>query len=224
LILSTKTSFHRFLACCILIASAPLHAKPVNHELADSLLYFRAEVIPRDLPPADVKSGPLILDLRFALAEADATTALDAWLKLRATPVTPVFLLINSDTAPDLRKLLTDVMSRHSVITIGRATEEIKPDIEIETSNEEERRAYDALEQNAPIDSLLAENADKPRVDEAAIMRARDEAGEELFEANPLDRIAPTDTKSEAKAAPPIDRALQRAVHLHRALRALKRL
>jgi hypothetical protein len=204
--------------------SISVHAAPVNRELGDGLLYFRAEIVPRDLPPADVKAGPLILDLRYALADTDASTALNTWLKLRATPATPVFLLVNPDTAPGLRDLLMNGPLRDSVITLGRATEDLKPDIEIETSSDDERRAYDGLEQTSSIESLLVENADKPRVDEASIMRARDEAGDELFDADPLDRISPTETKSETKSAPPTDRALQRAVHLHRALRALKRL
>lgn len=215
---------HAFFACCLLTGAVSLYAKPANRDLGDGLLYFRAEIIPRDLPPADVKAGPLILDLRYALAEVDASTALNAWLKLRATAKTPVFLLLNSDTAPGLKTLLREGPSRPSVITIGRANQETKPDIEVETTDDEERRAYEALEQNTPIESLLVENLDKPRIDEASIMRARDEAGEDLFQADPLDRILPTETKEEAKTPPPIDRALLRAVHLHRALRALKRL
>lgn len=220
----TLTAFHRVLVCCVLISPISLHAAPVNRELGDGLLYFRAEIIPRDLPPADVKAGPLVLDLRYALAESDASTALNTWLNLRAKPATPVFLLVNSDTAPALKDQLKHVTTRDSVITLGRSTDDFKPDIEIETASDEERRAYDLLAETASIDSLLVENANKPRVDEASIMRARDEAGEELFEANPLDRLSPTDTKLEVKSEPPIDRALQRAVHLHRALRALKRL
>jgi hypothetical protein len=207
-----------------LIAPSGLAAKPLSQELGDNLLYFRADVLPRDLPPPDVKAGPLVLDLRFTAAENDATTALSAWLKLRATATAPVFLLINPGTASNLREMLGKNAPRPGVITIGRKSEDLTPDIEVATSSEEERRAYEALEQKTPIESLLVENADKPRVDEASIMRARDEAAEDFFEANPLDDVTATEPKPEAKTTPPIDRTLQRAVHVHRALRALKRL
>ena len=171
-----------------------------------------------------MKPGPLVLDLRYTLAETDAATALDAWLKFRATEKTPVFLLINPDTAPVLRELLIASASRPGVITIGRKTNDTKPDIAIITTAEEEQRAYDALARTKAIDSLLVENADKARVDEASIMRARTEVQDEPVEANPLDRIAPSQTKTEPAPPALIDRALQRAVHLHRALLALKRL
>jgi hypothetical protein len=196
----------------------------VTRELGDDLRYFRAQVLPADLPPSDVKTGPMILDLRYTLAETEAATALDAWLEFRATATTPVFVLVNPDTAPDLRKLLTARASRPGMITIGPTSTDDKPDIAVDATSENERRAYEALTQGTTIESLIAEKADKARIDEASIMRARTEAMENPFEANSLDRITPAEKKTEPAAPPPIDRALQRAVHLHRALRALKRL
>jgi hypothetical protein len=148
---------------------------------------------------------------------------LDTWLQTRATAKTPVFFLINADTAPALLEFLAARRSQPGHVIIGRTTPGLEPDIVVESSSEEERRAYEALKADTVIETLLSENADKSRIDEASIMRARAEVQDEPFEANPLDRLTPTEPKSESPS-PPIDRALQRAVHLHRALLALRRL
>ena len=213
-------------ASILLVALIPLHAEPLMRGLGENLRYFRAHVLPTDLPAADVKTGPLILDLRYTLAEADATTALDAWLKFRATATTPVFVLLNADTAPALRELLMTPDDRIGVITIGRASSDITPDIAIDTTNDDERHAYEALEKNSPIESLITDNADKPRTDEASIMSTRREPNAIQADATPAppDRTAPAEKKSEPTPPPVIDRAIQRAVQLHRALLALKRL
>ncbi len=207
-----------------LIALIPLHAEPLMRGLGENLRYFRAHVLPTDLPAADVKTGPLILDLRYTLAETEATTALDAWLKFRATATTPVFVLVNGDTAPALRELLMTPDDRIGVITIGRASSDITPDISIDTTSDDERHAYDALEKNSPIESLITENADKPRTDEASIMSTRREPNAIQADAAAPDRASPAEKKPAPMPPPVIDRAIQRAVQLHRALLALKRL
>ena len=212
----------RVTSALVLLTSLSLHAEVLTRDLGDDLSYTRAEVLPRDLPPPGPNKQPLILDLRYSLADAEASTALNAWLDSRASGKTPVFVLINSETALALRDLLKGHASGTGVITIGRASAETKPDIPVSTSDEEERRAYDAAK-SEKIEALITENADKTRVDEASIMHARRNLlEEESFESNPLDRITPTDKKPESKTRPPVDRALQRAVHLHRAMRAPK--
>lgn len=212
----------RITCALLLLVSPSLQAELLARDLGDDLSYARPEVLPGDLPPTGAEKRPLILDLRYSLAEAEAPTALNAWLNARASAKTPVFVLINSDTAPGLRDLLKDRTPGTGVLTIGRVSAETKPDIPVSTSDEEERRAYDAAK-SGTIEALITENADKTRVDEATIMHARRNLQEEeSFESNPLDRITPTEKKSEPSTRPPVDRALQRAVHLHRAMRALK--
>ena len=208
----------------VLVIAFPAHAESGARDLGEGLRYFRAKVLPADLPSAEVKTGPLVLDLRYATGDKPAAAELDAWLSLRATAKTPVMLLINADTEPSIREILHSKAARAGVVTIGRPDEGTLPDIPVETTAEEERRAYDALEHSKSIETLLVENADKPRLDEASIMRARSEAQDEPLEANPMERVAATDAKTEPAPRPPIDRALQHAVHLHRALRALNRL
>jgi len=164
-----------------------------------------------------------VLDLRYTLAEAEAAVALDAWLKFRATPRTPVVILINPDTAPALRELFQPTKKHAHVITMGRAAAEMNPDISIQISAEDERRAYDALENGSTIAALTVENADKPRVDEASIMRSRSENGGVLADASALDDLAPGEKKAAPAPPLPIDHVLQRAIHLQHALQALKR-
>ena len=197
--------------------TSALQAEPITRDLGENLYYLRARVLPGDLPPEALKEKTVIL------AEDEATTALQTWLQSRAMAETPVFVLINAGTAPALREFLAEQRSHSRLITIGRTASGFEPDISVESSDDEERRAYDALTPDIRIETLLTENADKPRIDEASIMRARADAQDEPIEANPLDRLTPTEKKTDSPP-PPIDRALQRAVHLHRALLALRKL
>ncbi|HTO04700.1 MAG TPA: hypothetical protein VL069_13405 [Opitutus sp.] len=219
----TQPLFRTLALVALAFFTGALQAEPISRDLGDNLHYFRARVLPGDLPPADGKPKSLILDLRYALAENEAATALQTWLNAKATVETSVFVLINSDTAPALRELLATRRAHPGLITIGRIASGFEPDLVVDSSSDEERRAYDALTPDTKLATLLTENADKPRIDEASIMRARADAQEEPIEANPLDRLNPTEKKSESPP-PPIDRALQRAIHLHRALLALRRL
>ena len=207
----------------LVLFTSALQAEPITRDLGENLYYLRARVLPGDLPPEALKEKTVILDLRYALAEDEATTALQTWLQSRAMAETPVFVLINAGTAPALREFLAEQRSHSRLITIGRTASGFEPDISVESSDDEERRAYDTLTPDIRIETLLTENADKPRIDEASIMRARADAQDEPIEANPLDRLTPTEKKTDSPP-PPIDRALQRAVHLHRALLALRKL
>jgi hypothetical protein len=110
------------------------------------------------------------------------------------------------------------------VITIGRASADTTPDITIESTGDEERRAYAALEHSSSIESLITENADKPRNDEATIMRARADPNGGQTDTSSPDGVTPAGKKAEPPPPLLIDHALQRAVQLHRALLALKRI
>jgi hypothetical protein len=84
-----------------------------------------------------------------------------------------------------------------------------------------EQRAYAALENGTPLEALITQPMDKPRNDEAMLAREHlsDTALGDAAESARSDRVAP------AKPGPPapFDPVLQRAVQLHRALVALKR-
>lgn len=212
------------------VAGGWARAEIIVRDLGEGLAYYRSHGLPGDLPPAAAKSGPLVLDLRFSAADEKAGTALDAWLDFRATSSTPVLLLINAHTAPVLRTTVASHRPQTGLIVIGESSAELIPDLLIKTGDSE-RRAYDALEHGASAASLITENAGKPRIDEASIMRDRANPPSEFPEANPLElRDAPPSPASTTPSASPatepvvIDYALQRAVQVHRALVALKRI
>lgn len=204
----------------------PLCAAPVEADLGDGLHYHRAHALPAELPPPTPQKGALILDLRYATADAAAATALDGWIKFRANADAPVTVLVNAATAPVLHSVFGANQAQPGFVTIGTAQPGYSPDIVVTTTDEAERRAYDVLENNGAIAALLAENIDKPRNDEASMMRDRTQPAEPPAE-DTFDELSspePSKTDSAPTPAPPLDRALQRAVHLHRALRALKRI
>jgi hypothetical protein len=194
-------------------SAAPLApTAPLSRDLGRGLFYQRVNALPADLPAADnVRKRPTVLDLRYVHADADAATALIGWLKFTASLHTPVFVLANSETDQAIRQALANRGAVPSVLVIGIPARGFLPDIAIQAAPDAERRAYDALGAGVDVASLVTENSDKARNDEASLSRDRStELGAE--------------TAKDRAPAPPLDAALQRAVHLHRALVALKKI
>jgi hypothetical protein len=218
---------YAFITVLLLLLTGPIRAAPLQKDLGEGLAYFRVHELPQDLPAASVKPGAIVLDLRFATAHEDAGTALDAWLSFRATAPTPVFVLLDAQTAEHFASVLAAHQSNPGFLTLGESTEEFTPDVEIDASPDEEKKAYDALEKGASVSSLTTENADKPRNDEAALMHARANPAEEPSDSDLADVEQPRIDKTKPALPVPepvIDRTLQRAIHVHRGLLALKRL
>lgn len=211
----------------LLFVSLGAHAAPLELDLGEGLGYFRAHTLPADLPPASAKPRPLVLDLRFSTASDGAANALEAWIKFRATAATPVLVLVNADTPAAFHSVLASFKAQPGFLTLGAATPDFTPDLALDTKGDVERRAYDALEHGTSVDSLTRQNTDKPRNDEASLMHERENPADD-FADDPLNDLTDHDDAPPARtppAAPPlIDVALQRAIQLHRALLALKRL
>jgi len=192
-------------------------AAPLERELGAGLVYFRVRELPADLPakPAG-RAGACIVDLRYVQADEAAATAFMAWLKFRASTHAPVFILANGDTAAALRKPLAEHERGTGIAVVGIATRQFRPDVAVAGTAQNERRAYDALAQGVAPAVLLTDNPDKVRNDEASLSKDR------VAEAS---ADAAEDALAGKKAAPPpVDVTLQRAVHLHRALVALKKI
>jgi hypothetical protein len=204
------------------LAACLAHAAPQARDLGLGLLYRRVLSIPADLPPAgEVGGHPCVLDLRFADGNRTAAGALAAWLRAQCSPATPVFLLANAGTNPLLLAWPTGPVPFRGLVVLGPASPGFKPDIAIEVSLETDRRACAALDKGAALASLIDNAVDKPRNDEARLAREHlsdsasgddDDGGADLQ----LDRPEPP--------RPLTDAVLRRAVQLHRALLALKRL
>ena len=212
----------------VAVATPTAHAAPAapfTRDLGEGLVYHRITTLPTDLPTAEAaRKLPCVLDLRFVRGDAAAGTALDAWLKFRATSRTPVLLLINAETAAPVLAPLAARLPSTGLVVIGTASPGLTPDLALKLAPDEERRAYDALAAGATVESVLNDSPEKIREDEALLAkehRSRPTPAYPLSDDPPDDPPSATPTKP---VVPPIDSALQRAVHLHRALKALKKL
>jgi hypothetical protein len=199
----------------LVLAVASATAAPLTRDLGQGLAYIRVRDLPADLPAAEAgRKQACVLDLRYVGGDEKVAAAVDAWLKLRATARSPVFVLANADTAPALLAMLAPEDPVPAVIVIGVAARGFQPALAVKNSAENERRSYDALEKGASLSKLLVENPDKVRNDEASL--SKDRLAEAVADASVDDK--------DKNPPPPIDAALQRAVHVHRALLALKKL
>ena len=233
----------RFLLSLLLAAAANLCGAapaPLVRQLGQGLAYLRVHVLPADLlsisaqpvplmldlrHASSAKPVPVVLDLRYATAADGAAPALGAWLKAHCSAKTPVFVLVNAETAPALLAYFAAVEAPAGLVTLGPISPRFEPDIALKLSPAAERVAYDALEHGTPLDSLLTDNSVKTRHDEASIAQERTGAAGEPTTGND-DGADAEETAAVSPATPPpvIDYALLRAVHLHRALLALRKL
>lgn len=209
------------MAVGVLVPWVPvLRAAVEIRDLGKGLAYYRAHRLPEDLPLTPPTPGACVLDLRFAQSDASAPAALAAWLKFHAAVRTPVFVLANTETAPEL---LAPIVGKDiaGIVIIGPVTPHFHPDIGLRLSEKDDLRAYEALDRGTTLDSLLADQPDKPRMDEEKL--EREHLSDSLM---PDDAGGGTEAKESASASKPhlTDPVLQRAVHLHRALLALNRI
>jgi hypothetical protein len=188
-------------------------AAPLERDLGQGLRLFRLRDLPAGGEPAARTAA--VVDLRYAKSDAAGATAFEGWLRFRASRRAPVFVLANPDTAAPLLKVLANRERRPGLVVVGARSRELDPDVAVTVVAESERRAYEALQQGAPLATLITENPDKVRNDEASLSRDR------LAEAS---AESAADAANPARPPPPIDVALRRAIHLHRALLALRKL
>jgi hypothetical protein len=205
LVLTTRTSW----------AAAPT-------DLGQGLLYCRVHALPADLPAASTGKSDLVLDLRYTLTDDTGATAFSAWLGFR-TATHPVFILVNAGTGPALLHALAERPLPSGVVALGPPLPAFTPDVPLKISPDTERRAYDAFDHGTALESLIVEKIDKPRYDEASMVKDH-VSDSEAPAPDDEDATAAKPDSAKAKPAPPpplIDLALQRAVQLHRALLAL---
>jgi hypothetical protein len=186
-----------------------------ERDLGMGLAYHRIHALPADLPPAaGGRPPPCVVDLRFVQTHRAGITAFQKWAMGRTSVHSPVFVLVNGATDGELLALLRSHEWAPGLMTIGIATRNFRPDVAVEAAAADERTAYDAFEQGATMASLLDDHPGKIRYDETSL--GKDRRAEQ-----------PARSAEAAKENPParkVDPVLQRAVHLHRALLALKRL
>ena len=188
-------------------------AAPLERDLGEGLKYVRLQELPGDLIPSEASQATSVVDLRYLLADTASASALANWLNLRTQSRAPVFVLANEATSPEVLQVLSRRAAGNGVVVVGAQAQQFEPDIRVLTTRENERRAYEALANGASLGSLLTDNPGKVRHDEASLSRDRSE--------EPADEQAAAGHTVER---PPLDVTLQRAVHLHRALMALRKI
>jgi len=222
--LARNLAFTFLLSLGLLVtAGATWAAAPSN--LGQGLLYCRVHALPADLPAADTGKSALVLDLRYTMTDDTGATAFSAWLGFR-TAAQPVLILINAGTGPALLRALAMRPQPSGVVALGPPLPAFTPDVPLKISPDTERRAYDAFDHGTAIESLTIEKIDKPRYDEASMVKDHASDSEQPAPDDADDAGVKPDA-AKAKPAPPpqlIDLALQRAVQLHRALLALQKI
>lgn len=229
-----------FLALLLVLAVFSGATEPVD--LGQGLAYLRVHSVATS-EAALRKSVPgtaaLVLDLRYATADDTAAGALRSALAARS-PATLLLILVSPATPPALEPVIT----ASSALTLGAPGSLPAPRIVVRTEAAADRRAYDALDAVTELSKLITGKIEKERFDEASLVQEF-KNGHQTPEPSPGDRPDPTPAGQETGAtpapadaaapktetapgkesppAPPIDRVLQRAVHLHRALLALRR-
>jgi hypothetical protein len=120
-------------------------------------------------------------------------------------------VLENAATDPALLAALPSG-GQPGLLVLAPIAAKLAPDIAVRVTAAEDRKAYDALEKGADVNSLLSDYPDKPRIDEAYLEKEHipDSESPEV----PTDHLPPR---------PLTDPMLQRAVQLHRGLVALKK-
>jgi hypothetical protein len=219
-----RIPFSFLLLALVLATPSGAGAAPLERDLGRGLTYLRVAQLPADLPTkAAEPHKALVLDLRFVSADSAAGKAFEGWLKFHASANSPLTILINPETSPLLLRAFLDSPLPPGVVTIGPASSEFKADISVEVSPEADRLAYDALAKVTAIEDLIAHKLDKPRRDEAELARQHNNGSSDEEVEEPLPKVAATPAPP-AVVAPVTDLVLVRAVQLHRALLALRRL
>lgn len=210
-----------FLFLVLFLLPSTARSAPLERDLGQGLAYCRVHRLPADLPgTAPKQTRALVLDLRYTASNNAGAAALDAWLKFRAGPSSPVLLLVNGATAPTLAAMLATRDSAAGLLVLGSASGACTPDITLDIAPADERAAYDALEHGTALEALLSDTPEKPRHDEAELVRQNRGMTPAAVAEDP-----PPVTEPKTPATPPLtDRTLQRAVHVHRALLALRKL
>lgn len=204
------------LLAALLALAAISRAAPLQRDLGEGLNYVRPTQLPIDLAGLSTPaSESVILDLRNAEQPEGAAEDLGRWLQARPGGAAPVFVLVNQRTRAELLSLLDHKRRSPGLLTVGRKTDAYMPDIVVSQSEEDEQRAWEGLAAGAAITLLTTDIPGKQRNDEASLSRERAHG--------PLRTDSdPGSAASTEKKAPPIDAALQRALHLHRALQTMK--
>lgn len=205
-------------------ASHSTTASPRLRSLPGGPTYLRA----RDLGQWDVAATPaeLIIDLRGVRETTPDNAARLGTLLASGSARTLRLVLIDPTTSADLLAVVKTSKARN--LTLGANLPAGAVDVAVATPEDLDRRAVAALDAGRPPETLLEARQEKIRYDESSMVRDHAK-GLPIPDAPPDLETEPG--KDDAKATPTaaaepplVDRVLERALHLHRALRAIRRI
>ncbi|MDI1334662.1 MAG: hypothetical protein PSU94_00630 [Lacunisphaera sp.] len=185
-------------------------------DLGQGLGYLRVHAL-ADSVKAAAAPGALVLDLRHASADDAAAAALKTALASRPAAAA-LFILVSPVTPP----VLALIARESSALTLGIAGAQPAPKIVVQTDAATDRRAYEAFEAGIPVDQLISGKIEKERFDEATLVQEFKNGNPDAEIPPAPDPTAPKPEGAPEKPAALTDRVLQRTVHLHHALLALK--
>lgn len=205
------------------VLPAPL-LRGATIDLGQGLGYLRVHSLNADEKAVAEALGSgraLVLDLRGAIADKLNAQSLRDALGHRDGQE-PLFVLVGPLTPPDLAEALAATPGKR--VTLGVREAVPAPQVVVRQTAVADSRAYEALESGLPLADLISGRIEKERYDEAALMHDFRNGNPEAQPPPSPDPTAPPpkDGKKAEKAPVLIDRVLQRAVHLHRALLALR--
>ncbi len=215
-----------WIALALCLSGAVSTGETRTADLSDGLTYVRIkDVDAQPMPPA---KAAIVLDLRGTQASQEAASRLAPLLESQG-PGAVRLVLLDPDTSKSILDLLK--VPRPGVLTLAATHETVAADIAVSALPGQDRQARDAIDADTPLTELLEPKREKRRYDEAAMVR--DHANGLPVPESPPDNTvtAPTTPPatanppaSEPKSPPRFDAVLQRAIHLHQALRALGKL
>ncbi|MDP2139026.1 MAG: hypothetical protein Q8J74_14345, partial [Candidatus Didemnitutus sp.] len=156
------------------------------------------------------------LDLRYVVATDEDAPLISRALGQR-TGSLPLFILISPETPPALARVLSRLPA--GTVTLGVAGSAPTPTVVIAQATDTDRRAYAAALDGLALETLISGKLVKERFDEASLVKDFQNGHAHPSPPPVPDLTAKTDPDKPQLL---IDRVLQRAVHLHRTLVALR--
>ncbi|NBX59629.1 MAG: hypothetical protein EBT62_04080 [Opitutaceae bacterium] len=195
-------------------------APPEPIDLGANLAYLHIKSLADAAPllsTAQSAQRPLVLDLRYATSEAAALSVFQTAL---ARHPAPLFILFSTATPQEIIAVVKQ--SAGAIITLSVAGADAPAQIQVKADPAADRLAYEALGQGTLPAILVTGKIEKERFDEATLVQEF-KNGNPDAEPPPLpDPTQPKLNQAAPVKAPLIDRVLQRAIQLHRALLALE--
>lgn len=219
----SRVLFGFLLLCSGALAATPPDRAPQVLSLGRDLTYVRLVRLPADLPASSAAAarGSAIVDLRGTQSDDRGAQAIETWIHVHAKPSAPVFLLVNKATSPSLLDMIQTLRdSNLPLVCFGPASLGNAVDVAVNTTDQEDRLACEAIAKGSPLATLAAPAVTKVRHDEAELDRDLREG----IRPDDSDDSDSQDLTAPEPKPPLVDLVLARAIQLNHALIALGRL